>query len=110
MSRPSASRVIGPEGRPVGFCTIKRDELYQLYVTAAARGTNVAWDLIDDGEARLRERGVKRAWLSAAIGNERAARFYEKRGWQRVGTMTNELDTPEGTFELVTWRYEKTLL
>lgn len=104
-----ATRVIGPRGGPLGFCTIKADELYQLYVSSAARGTNVATDLIEDGEARLRDEGVKTAWLSCAIGNDRAARFYEKRGWRRVGTMTNVLDTIEGKFELVTWRYEKAL-
>ena len=97
------TRVIGPVGQPLGFCAIMEDELYQLYVAAAARGTHVAADLIDDGEARLRERGVKTAWLSAAIGNERALRFYEKRGWRRVGEMTNLLDTIEGTFKLLTW-------
>jgi hypothetical protein len=43
------------------------------------------------------------------VGNERAARFYEKRGWSR-GTLTSQLDTPEGVFPLDVWRYEKPLL
>jgi ribosomal protein S18 acetylase RimI-like enzyme len=101
------TRVIGPDGAPLGFCAIKADELYQLYVSSAARGTNVAADLMGDGEMRLREQGVKTAWLSVAIGNERAIRFYEKQGWRRIGKMTNVLDTIEGKFELITWRYEK---
>jgi ribosomal protein S18 acetylase RimI-like enzyme len=103
------TRVIGPPGGALGFCTVKGDELYQLYVASAARGTNVAPDLMDDGEARLRDGGVKTAWLSVAIGNERAIRFYEKKGWRRIGKMTNLLDTIEGKFDLVTWRYEKAL-
>ena len=103
------TRVIGPPGGALGFCTIKADELYQLYVASIARGTNVAAELIDDGEARLRGFGVKTAWLSVAIGNERAIRFYEKQGWRRIGKMTNLLDTIEGEFELVTWRFEKDL-
>ena len=55
------------------------------------------------------ESGVETAWLACAIGNERAARFYEKCGWRRIGTMTNEAETSERTFLLEAWRYEKTL-
>lgn len=102
-------RVVGPPGEPVGFCTVRGDELYQLFVSAEARGSGVAAALIADAEARLSENGVGTAWLACAIGNERAARFYEKSGWRRVGTMVSRLETPEGTFPLEVWRYEKTL-
>jgi GNAT superfamily N-acetyltransferase len=103
------TRVIGPSGAPVGFCIVKGDELYQLFVSAQSRGSGVAAALIADAEERLAERGVKTAWLACAIGNERAARFYEKCGWHRAGTMINELDTPNGRFLLKVWRYEKSL-
>jgi GNAT superfamily N-acetyltransferase len=102
--------VIGPRGAPMGFCMIKEDELYQLFVSAQSRGSGVAAALIADAEAQLRESGVKTAWLACAIGNERAAKFYEKHGWHRVGNMINRLDTPEGEFLLEVWRYEKALL
>ena len=102
-------RVVGPTGAPVGFHVVKADELYQLYLSAAARGSGVAAALIADAEARLAERGVETAWLACAIGNERAARFYEKCGWHRVGTMVSELETSEGEFQLEVWRYEKRL-
>lgn len=82
-------RVVGPLGAPVGFCMLKGDELYQLYVSAQARGADVAAALIADAEARLSEAGVQIAWLACAIGNERAARFYEKRGWRRAENMIN---------------------
>ena len=62
-----------------------------------------------DAEARLSESGVETAWLACAIGNERAARFYEKCGWRRIGTMVNLLETTNGTFPLEVWRYEKSL-
>lgn len=102
-------RVAGPSGAPLGFTIVKDDELYQLFVTRAARGTGVAAALIDDAEERLAQSGVALAWLACAIGNERAARFYEKRGWTRAGTIVNRLDTPEGEFLLEVWRYEKRL-
>lgn len=102
-------RVIGPRGDPVGFYIVKGDELYQLFVSANARGTGIAATLIADAEDRLAATGVATAWLACAVGNERAARFYEKRGWRRSGTMVSQLKTVEGTFALEVWRYEKVL-
>jgi GNAT superfamily N-acetyltransferase len=54
-------RVVGPPGSPAGFCIVKGDELYQLYVAAAARGCGIAVALISDAEARMAKRGVKTA-------------------------------------------------
>jgi ribosomal protein S18 acetylase RimI-like enzyme len=101
--------VIGPVGAPLGFCALKGDELYQLFVARAARGSGVADALLDDGEARLAARGYKTTWLACGVGNDRAARFYEKRGWTRARTVTNRADTPEGVLEFEIWRYEKPL-
>jgi ribosomal protein S18 acetylase RimI-like enzyme len=67
----------------------------------------VAAALIDDGEARLAARGIVMAWLSCAVGNNRAARFYERRGWVNARTMMNRLETEQGVFEAPIWRYEK---
>jgi ribosomal protein S18 acetylase RimI-like enzyme len=102
-------RVVGAPGDPVGFTIVKDDELYQLYVSAHTRGSGAATALIADAEARLAERHVETAWLACAIGNDRAARFYEKSGWRRVGTMVNQLDESAGGYLLEVWRYEKPL-
>ena len=102
-------RVVGPFRAPVGFSVLKGAELYQLFVSAPARGSGVAAVLMADAEAQLLASGVETAWLACAIGNERAARFYEKCGWQRVGTMINQAETLEGTFPLEVWRFEKPL-
>lgn len=102
-------RVAGSPGAPAGFSILKGDELYQLYVSAPFRGSGVAATLIDDAEARLAESGVETAWLACAIGNDRAARFYEKRGWRRMASIPYQAETPDGTFALEVWRYEKRL-
>lgn len=104
------TRVIGPVGRVFGFCTLKGDELYQLYVAADARGTGVANILINDAESRLAAAGITTAWLACAIGNDRAARFYEKCGWRRSGIVNNPVQLASGPFDLDVWRFEKTLI
>lgn len=102
-------RVAGPIGAPVGFCIVKGDELYQLYLSAEARGTGVAAALLADGEDRIAAAGFKLTWLGCAVGNERAAKFYERSGWTPAGTVAIEVETAEGPFPLEVWRYEKSL-
>jgi GNAT superfamily N-acetyltransferase len=102
-------RTIGPAGAPLGFSMTMGDQLYQLYVSAQARGRGVAAALVADAEARMRDDGVRLAWLACAIGNERAARFYEKCGWNRAGTVVERLALESGPFDLDVWRYEKGL-
>ena len=96
-------------GAPLGFCSLKDDELYQLYVDREARGSGAAQALVADAEKRLADMGVATAWLACAIGNDRAARFYEKCGWVRAGTQPYREVTTTGTFEMDVWRYEKQL-
>ena len=105
----SEIRVVGPAGAPVAFCIVRGNELYQLFVSAPARGSGIAAALVADAEARFMSSGVETAWLACAIGNERAARFYEKCGWRRTGTMVNPAETEHGLFPLEVWRYEKSL-
>ncbi|MGB6356035.1 MAG: GNAT family N-acetyltransferase [Steroidobacteraceae bacterium] len=102
-------RVVGAVGAPVGFYYLKASELYQLYVSSNARGSGVAAVLMADAETRLGESGVHTAWLACAIGNDRAAKFYERCGWLRTGTVTDDVEVPGGTFALEVWRYEKSL-
>jgi len=102
-------RGAGPFREPVGFYLLKGDELDQLYISAQARGSGVAAALIADAEAWLAREGVEIAWLACAIGNERAARFYEKSGWRRAGNVVYQAETSNGTFPLEVWRYEKRL-
>jgi GNAT superfamily N-acetyltransferase len=93
----------------LGFTMVKHDELYQMYVGSNARGNGVAQRLLQDGEQQIRAAGYRSAWLSCAIGNERAARFYVKQGWSNVRVETVELETLGAPFPLQTWRFEKGL-
>jgi len=101
--------VVGPVRAPLGFCALKGDELYQLFVSSDAHGSGVAAALIADAEVRLAQRGVETAWLACAIGNHRAARFYEKSGWHMAGTFVIASETSIGPFLREHWRYEKRL-
>ena len=103
------TRVIGDVGNPLGFSVTKDDELHQLYVSREARGTGAAQKLIKEAEERFASRGLKTAWLGCAIGNDRAARFYEKSGWHLARNYISELTVPDGIFKLEVWRYEKDL-
>lgn len=69
------------ERRVVGFVTVIDDEIEQVYIDAAARGTGVAEQLLRHGEHIARTAGHRRAWLAVAAGNQRARRFYERCGW-----------------------------
>ena len=60
----SSLRVAGPAGEPLGFYSLKDDELSQLFVAAEARGTDVATALIRHAEAALAAKGVRTAWLA----------------------------------------------
>lgn len=106
---PSGVRVAVIAGAPSAFYLLKGAELYQFYVSSNARGSGIAAVLMGDAERQLRESDVLTAWLACAIGNDRAARFYEKCGWSRIGTVIDDVEVPGGTFPLKVWRYEKSL-
>ena len=100
-------RVVGSIGEPVGMCFVAGEQMKQLFVSELARGTGASTSLLQDAERILKISGVKTAWLSCAVGNVRAERFYIKCGWSRVGKMIEDLETQNGIFKLETWRFEK---
>lgn len=94
------------DGQIVGFVMVQDDELYQLYTAPAARGTGAAQALIAHGEVQIAAR-YPTAWLACTVGNDRAARFYGKTGWVRMGVIDLALETSAGPFVLPVWRFEK---
>jgi len=93
-------------GEILGFVVVKRDELEQVYVDRAARGTGVAAQLLRRGEDEVRRNGHSRAWLAVVAGNARARAFYERQGWRDAGPFTYHAETEEGSFPVPSHRYE----
>lgn len=93
----------------VGFVMIHDDELFQMYVAPAGRGTGVAGALMQAAETRMAQSGLTRVFLACAIGNDRAKRFYEKQGWENMGEHDEKLETLGAPYVLRVWRFEKSL-
>ena len=57
-----------------------------MWVDAAARGTGVADALIDTAVDQARRSGFTTMILWVVVGNERAARCYQRHGFALTGT------------------------
>jgi len=71
-------------------------EVLRFYVVADFHGAGVAQSLMDACVTEARQRGGRTLWLGVWSLNPRAIRFYEKCGYQQVGTQTFMLgDDPQ---------------
>jgi ribosomal protein S18 acetylase RimI-like enzyme len=100
-SSPSpVDRAPGSSGGPViGFVTFgpSRDEdtvglgeIYALYVDPGRYEAGVGRMLMAHARRRLKEQGFGAAVLWVLLGNERAASFYEREGWEPDGAVREE--------------------
>jgi GNAT superfamily N-acetyltransferase len=94
------------DGQILGFVVVKDDELEQVYVDRAARGTGVAAQLLRTGEDEVRRAGHTRAWLAVVAGNARARAFYSRQGWRDAGQFIYRAETEAGSFPVPSHRYE----
>jgi GNAT superfamily N-acetyltransferase len=93
-----------------GFFMTADDEVEQVYVAAAHRGTGVAAALLAAAERAVAAAGHPEAWLAVAAGNTRARRFYERCGWSDAGPLEYAAKVPgRGTLPVPTHRYTKRL-
>jgi ribosomal protein S18 acetylase RimI-like enzyme len=99
--------VVGEE--VVGFVMVVDDEVEQVYVDAAHRGSGVAALLLDEAERQVAAGGHATAWLAVNPGNVRARAFYERRGWRDEGDVDYPAATASGTFVVTCRRYTRTL-
>jgi GNAT superfamily N-acetyltransferase len=68
-----------------GFTIVDGDEVDQLYVDAAFRGSGIASRMLSWAAAMIRAAGHPVPWLAVATGNSRARHFYEREGWTDAG-------------------------
>lgn len=92
------ARVAETHGEIAGFTMVLGDELDQLYVDAAYRGTGIAGRLLADAAARIRAAGHALPWLSVARGNARARHFYVREGWTDAGEISYPAEIGEGVW------------
>ena len=91
----------------LGFVMVVGDEVEQLFVGRASRGTDLAALLLTEAERRVAAAGHSSAWLAVVAGNARARRFYEKQGWSDGGDLPYEVTAGGQTFVSPCRRYTK---
>lgn len=104
------ARTIGAPNAPLGFCAIDGDQMDQLFLAPAARGTGAAARLLTDAEDRLRAAGCTVAHLDCLKENAPAIRFYEKAGWTAEGVQQVDLNTSAGPFRIDCLVFSKRLV
>ena len=95
------------DGAVAGFVMVVGDEVEQVYVSAAHRGTGVAKALMDEAERQVRANGHDKAWLAVVAGNARARAFYERVGWCDEGGFDYAAAGPDGPIAVPCRRYTK---
>jgi len=97
------------DGAVAGFVMVVDDEVEQVYVGSAYRGTGVADALLGEAERQVLARGHATAWLAVVAGNARARAFYERKGWSDEGAFDYAAATQDGTVAVPCRRYVKAL-
>ena len=97
------------DGEVLGFVTVVDDEVEQLFVDRAARGSGVARALLRRGERAVAANGHDVAWLAVVAGNARARAFYEREGWLDRGPSPYPAQTASGEVVVPVHRYERDL-
>ncbi|MEV0717375.1 GNAT family N-acetyltransferase [Asanoa sp. NPDC050611] len=95
------------DGAVAGFVMVVDDEVEQVYVSAAHRGSGVAGVLLAEAERLVAAEGYREAWLAVAPGNSRARRFYERSGWSDGGVFDYPASSADGPIPVPCHRYIK---
>ncbi|WP_432478617.1 GNAT family N-acetyltransferase [Nocardioides sp. GXQ0305] len=95
------------DGDVAGFVMTDADEVDQVYVDAARRGSGLAATLLGAAERRVLAQGHPRAWLAVVPGNERARAFYARQGWRDEGSFHHRAPVGDGYVQVPCHRYVK---
>lgn len=91
--------------RVAGYAATRAQELVHFGTAPQTWGSGLAGQAHDEVVAHLRADGHHTAWLNVLEQNERAIRFYGRRGWVPTGLTSREPFPPHPTL----CRYERTL-
>ena len=105
--RVADTTVAEVDGAVAGFVMVVGDEVEQVYVASAHRGSGLAARLLDEAEWRVAGAGHDEAWLAVVVGNARARAFYERRGWRDHGDLPYEVTAGGTTYVSPCRRYVK---
>jgi GNAT superfamily N-acetyltransferase len=97
--------VVGDE--VAGFVMVVGDEVEQVYVAGAQRGSGVAGTLLAEAERQVKAAGHREAWLAVATGNARARRFYQRSGWRDGGPFDYPASVGDDSIDVACHRYTK---
>ena len=103
------SVAVADTGDLLGFVMVVGDEVEQVFVGRAARGSGLAAELLAVAEQRVAAGGHTSAWLAVVAGNARARRFYEKQGWVDEGDLPYEVAAGGRTWTSPCRRYVRSL-
>jgi GNAT superfamily N-acetyltransferase len=106
-ARVSETTVAVVDGEIAGFVIVVEDEVEQVYVSAAHRGTGVADVLMSEAERQVRANGHSKGWLAVVAGNARARAFYERAGWSDEGPVEYAAAAEGGPIAVPCHRYTK---
>jgi ribosomal protein S18 acetylase RimI-like enzyme len=105
--RVADTAVAEVDGELAGFVMVVGDEVEQVYVDPAHRGSGIAGTLLTEAERRVAANGHECAWLAVAAGNDRAKRFYEKQGWTDDGVFEHAAPVVGGSIPVTCHRMVK---
>ena len=95
--------------RVVGFVSCNEDKLDLLFMDLHEYGSGIADVLLMAAESAMARASVTQSYLYCRTTNERALRFYQKRGWSIDTGVEEQLICASGTRPSLVWRMVKTL-
>ena len=74
-------------GSVIGGYDGRRGIIYHLAVSAAFRNQGIGSRLMEEVEARLRDKGCLKSYLLVTEDNQEVESYYRSRGWQPMDTV-----------------------